>query len=159
MEHFKTYTLSLIFTEADASGNVAVSVNLTGSPDSPPLTGLFIIPVKDILHGETGAGRTDKVAPSATDTSAAVFFPDFMGRNIFRKSFRDRDSFFIFFYILDVLSVLGNSYTFCIGRKNFIFQFQVKTFFGRMGIAVIVFSLIGSHGDAEAGFKRLTAAH
>src|SRR5699024_937728 len=113
MEHLEPHTLSLIFAEADAPGNVAVSVYLAGSPDSPPFSCIFIIPVEDILHGKAGAGRTDKVAPSAADTSAAVFFPYFMRSNIFRESFRDRNSFFIFFYILDFLAVPGNGDIFC----------------------------------------------
>ena len=100
MHDLKAETVSLAFPEGKPARHVRVAVYLAGSPDSATLSVFFVVPVKDILHGETGTSRTDEVAASASDAAVAVFLPDFIGKTFVRELFRKGYFFVVLGYVV-----------------------------------------------------------
>ena len=108
--YLKAHSFTLALTEAVSSCNVRISIHLTGIPYAAPLSCLWIIFIKNILHSKTGTCRTDKIAATTANTAAAIFLPHRILMNYIWKILRDLYMNLILFhkiqFLLCILSII-----------------------------------------------------
>ena len=159
MQHFETHPLSLVFAEAHPTCNIRVAVYLARGPDTAAFSGIFVVPIEDILHGKTGAGRTDKITAPAANTAPRIFFPKLMLSNIFGKIFRRAYLLFIDSDKPFWKRFFGSFRGFGGGFQILVIEFKIQSICFWVSVCIIRICLISSHTYAEAGVERVRASH
>ena len=160
VQHLETHPFSVLLSVAAASGHIGKAVHHTGGPDTAAFSYFAVLTVKEILHGEAGAGGTHKVTASAVDTAAVVFLPHGAFGDLCGQMFRDFHGDIVFFHMarnnlqprnLRSLQLLCPCLILAIH--------QVGAVWLAINAHVVVGAYIGAHADTEAVFKGVSTAH